>query len=141
MYTSRHTLTQQFLRINANRSGFCEPAELARIFQQANLPLAPEQVREIPASQGGNKQGGGGGRRRGQRAVFSNRPSEGLPPGFMEQLERGLAETQQAGDSPASAASTPEGTPPPVRKKLSQRERKLLAEQQKKEQEEGGSSQ
>ena len=45
MYASRHSLTQQFLRINANRSGFCEPAELARIFRQANLPISPEQVR------------------------------------------------------------------------------------------------
>ena len=57
MSASRSSLTQQFLRINRNRSGFCEPAELARIFKAANIELSASELRQLVSDYDTNKDG------------------------------------------------------------------------------------
>ena len=47
MYGAASTLTQAFLRINRDRSGFIEPQELARIFRSANLELSAAELAAI----------------------------------------------------------------------------------------------
>lgn len=47
MYAATTSLTQAFLHINRNRNGFVDPAELARIFKQANIQLTPEELKAI----------------------------------------------------------------------------------------------
>ena len=47
MYAATGSLTQAFLRINRDRSGFVEPVELARIFRGANVALTAEELKKI----------------------------------------------------------------------------------------------
>lgn len=43
------SLTQAFLRIDRDRSGFCSPDELSRVFANAHVELTPAQLKELVA--------------------------------------------------------------------------------------------
>ena len=47
LYQEQVTLTQAFLKIDRNRSGFCNPSELATIFAKANVSLSTEELAAI----------------------------------------------------------------------------------------------
>ena len=57
MYATTTSLTQAFLHINRNRSGFVEPKELERIFKLANLVLSAEELKQILKHYDTNKDG------------------------------------------------------------------------------------
>ena len=57
MYAATGSLTQAFLRINRDRSGFVEPVELARIFRGANVALTAEELKKIVQHYDTNRDG------------------------------------------------------------------------------------
>ena len=57
MYQATGSLTQAFLRINRDRSGFVEPRELARIFKQANIEMKAAELQKVIAHYDTNKDG------------------------------------------------------------------------------------
>ena len=57
MYAATSSLTQAFLHLNRNRSGFVGPGELAKIFKDANLELSKDDLRTILQHYDTNKDG------------------------------------------------------------------------------------
>ena len=43
----RTTITEAFLQIDVDRSGFVDPKEFERIFRGAGIELAPEEMAEL----------------------------------------------------------------------------------------------
>ena len=44
MYAASNSITAAFLKINADRSGFCERAELEAVFTNANVTLSAQEL-------------------------------------------------------------------------------------------------
>ena len=47
IFSQTGSITDAFLRINRNRDGVCDAAELAAIFRNANVPLKPDELAAI----------------------------------------------------------------------------------------------